>query len=72
MYSPQINEKYIPFLYKEAKEKGKPMTKLVSEIVENYFLKVKCKNCQSEIILDMPSETAYCEFCECITFVERR
>ena len=33
MYSPQINEYFILYLYKEAKTQGIPMTKLVNEIV---------------------------------------
>lgn len=71
MYSPKINEEFIPYLYKEAKKKGSPMTKLVNDVVENYLLKVKCKNCLSEINLEAPSDTAYCSFCDCIVFIER-
>lgn len=34
MYSPRIDEKYIPELYRLAKENGEPMTKLVNRIIE--------------------------------------
>jgi hypothetical protein len=33
MYSPKISEHFIPYLYREAKTQGIPMTKLVNEIV---------------------------------------
>ena len=33
MYSPKIQEDLIPVLYKLAKEQGKPMTKVVDEIL---------------------------------------
>jgi hypothetical protein len=34
MYSPKIDEKHIPILYKIAKEQGKPMTKVVNEMID--------------------------------------
>ena len=33
MYSPKISEHLIPILYRLAKKQGKPMTKLVDEIL---------------------------------------
>ena len=33
MYSPKISEDLIPPLYQLSKEKGKPMTKVVNEIL---------------------------------------
>lgn len=33
MYSPKISERHIPFLYRAAKAQGKPMTKVVDEII---------------------------------------
>jgi hypothetical protein len=33
MYSPKIDKSLIPILYRLAKEEGKPMTKLVNEIL---------------------------------------
>lgn len=37
MYSPKINEEFIPALYRLAKERKKPMTQLVNEIIGNYL-----------------------------------
>jgi hypothetical protein len=37
MYSPKINEDFIPALYRLAKERKKPMTQLVNEIIGNYL-----------------------------------
>ena len=37
MYSPKIREDYIPTLYRLAKLKGVPMTKLVNGIIKSYF-----------------------------------
>ncbi len=34
MYSPKISEEHIPKLYKIAKEQGKPMTKVVNEMID--------------------------------------
>ncbi len=39
MYSPKIDEKLIPSLYRLGKVLGKPMTKLVSEAVAEYLAK---------------------------------
>ncbi len=72
MYSPKIKEELIPTLYKEAKNKGEPMTKLVNDIIKDYLLKVKCRNCQTEIIIDEITDQAYCPKCESLVFVERR
>jgi hypothetical protein len=33
MYSPQISEDLIPLIYRRAKEKKKPMTRIVDEIL---------------------------------------
>ncbi len=37
MYSPKISEKLIPRLYRMARKKGIPMTKLVNEIIDAYL-----------------------------------
>jgi len=37
MYSPKINEEFIPALYRLAKERKKPMTQFVNEIIGNYL-----------------------------------
>ncbi len=37
MYSPKINEDFISALYRLAKERKKPMTQLVNEIIGNYL-----------------------------------
>ena len=37
MYSPKINEKFIPKLYKLKQITGKPMTTLVTEALEMYL-----------------------------------
>lgn len=41
MYSPKIDEKYIPVLYKLGKELHKPMTHLVNDAVKDYLEKYK-------------------------------
>jgi len=37
MYSPKINEKHIPALYRIGKQVKKPMTTLVNEAVTKYI-----------------------------------
>jgi hypothetical protein len=69
MYSPRIKEELIPFLYREAKYRGKPMTHIVNDVIEKYFITVKCSKCLAVIELDAPSETAYCDYCESEVFV---
>lgn len=41
MYSPKINEKYIPKLYQLGKRVKKPMTHLVNEAIAEYLAKVE-------------------------------
>ena len=38
MYSPKINEDYIPFLYRKAKSQKIPMTRLVNQIIAVFFM----------------------------------
>ena len=38
MYSPKIDEDYIPFLYRKAKSQQIPMTRLVNQIIAQYFM----------------------------------
>jgi len=40
MYSPKISKEYIPKLYRLAKYFGVPMTKLVNQIISEYFKKL--------------------------------
>ena len=40
MYSPKINEEFIPVLYKVAKVQKIPMTRLVNQIIEERIKKV--------------------------------
>jgi len=37
MYSPKISEDLIPFLFDLAQQEGKPMTKLVDDILRKYL-----------------------------------
>lgn len=37
MYSPKINEEFIPILFKISTFKKIPMTKLVNQIIKDYF-----------------------------------
>ena len=41
MYSPKINEELIPELYRRGKSEGKPMTKVVNEILNKAFLQTE-------------------------------
>jgi hypothetical protein len=37
MYSPKIEERFIPILYRIAKEKKIPMTRVVNRIIQDYL-----------------------------------
>jgi hypothetical protein len=39
MYSPKIREDYIPVLYRIARNRGVPMTRLVCEALDEYLKK---------------------------------
>ncbi len=41
MYSPKIKPDLIPALYHLAKRKKMPMTKLIDEIIQDYFRQIK-------------------------------
>jgi hypothetical protein len=71
MYSPHIDEKHIPILYRRAKEEGIPMTRLVNEIIENTLYEIKhCQSCNAEYEVEKGTKTFYCEKCECEVFVK--
>ena len=40
MYSPKIEERFVPILYKHAKVRKVPMTRLVTEAIELYLKQV--------------------------------
>ena len=48
MYSPKIKEDLIPVLYKLAKQEGKPMTRLLDEILRSELRKRGWEVCQEE------------------------
>ena len=37
MYSPKIKERFIPILYRIARERKTPMTRVVNEIIQDYL-----------------------------------
>ncbi len=37
MYSPKISEDLIPDIYRLAKKQGRPMTKLINEVLKNHI-----------------------------------
>ena len=37
MYSPKIKERYIPILYRIARERRVPMTRVVNQVIEDYL-----------------------------------
>jgi len=37
MYSPKIKERFVPILYRIAKEKKMPMTRVVNQIIRDYL-----------------------------------
>lgn len=70
MYSPKVNEKLIPILYRQAKEKNKPMTKIVNEIlVENLCQTYYCQSCNNPIEAEKGSHEGYCDKCDSPVFL---
>lgn len=58
MYSPKINEDYIPELFRLRRQRQIPMTKLVNEIIGEYLERVKTaerENRAREITADILS-----------------
>lgn len=49
MYSPRISEELIPKIYKVAKAKGVPMTKLVDEILDDALSKIEIETVPCEV-----------------------
>ena len=41
MYSPKISKDLVPKIYRLSKAKNKPMTKIVDEILRDYFTKME-------------------------------
>lgn len=82
MYSPRIADDLIPKLYRMAKEKSKPMTKIVDDIIREYVLSIEtednnkiafCSSCLKTLDeADEQQNTAYCNSCETIVSVQYR
>ena len=65
MYSPRIEERLIPVLYRVAKADKKPMTKIVNEILTKDLFVIKyCRNCNKQIEVEKTDKTAHCSFCQ--------
>lgn len=59
MYSPKISEDLIPRLYKVAKARGVPMTKLINRILKRSLIYMERKEIRKEMMknqLDLPLE----------------
>lgn len=70
MYSPKIDERHIPVIYRRAKSENKPMTKVLDEILHNNLYEIyHCQSCNAEIEVELGTNTAYCEYCECEVFL---
>jgi hypothetical protein len=68
MYSPKISDKFIPPLYRKAKQEGVPMTKLIDKIVEMFFAQevptiTQCPTCCPESRMYLEYEESYCTTC---------
>lgn len=48
MYSPKIDEQFIPILYGLKQKTGKPMTKIVNEAIMEYLEKENIKEITNE------------------------
>lgn len=55
MYSPKINEEFIPKLYKLARAEGRPMTKLVNEIIQKHIADIEKKE-NFKLVFGDPAE----------------
>lgn len=49
MYSPKVSEKLIPKIYKVARAKGVPMTKLVDGILKETLSKIRVETVPCEV-----------------------
>jgi len=49
LYSPRISEELIPKIYKVAKAKGVPMTKVVDEILDDALTKIEIESVPYEV-----------------------
>jgi len=58
MYSPKINEKLIPKLYKIAKAKNMPMTHLVNQILAKAIEKIEVEKriIREKVVSEVPKE----------------
>jgi hypothetical protein len=68
MYSPKISDKFIPPLYRKAKQEGVPMTKLIDKIVELFFAEEvptisQCPNCCPNSTAHLNHQESYCTTC---------
>ena len=71
MYSPKISEQLIPILYKRAKNEGKPMTRVVNEILSADLYKTYfCSNCNFPIEEEIGTKEGFCEYCQSPVFLK--
>lgn len=71
MYSPKINERHIPVIYRMAKSEKKTMTKIIDNILHNTLYELcHCQSCNAVIEVEIGTDTAYCEYCETEVFLK--
>lgn len=76
MYSPKIKSDLIPILYRLSKEKEKPMTRIVDDLLRPELVRYEeqkeiphCVSCYSRLEISSRSVTAFCKLCRSETFV---
>lgn len=76
----EIKPDIMLFLTKQAEREHKPITDILDEILRSKvqigFLvsncTLKCHNCRNEIDYEISDNKGYCDYCECIVFIERQ
>ncbi len=62
-------------LCQKAKEEGKSITHIIDEMLRSLLtngkaVRLTCSNCRNEVDYEICDNKAYCDYCECVVFVE--
>lgn len=71
----KIKPDMMDILCRRAKEEGKSITYIIDEMLRSLLtngkaVRLTCSNCRNEVDYEISDNKAYCDYCECVVFVE--
>lgn len=79
MQTIEIKPEVMTVLCQRAEQEGKAITDIVDEMLRSFLspvsglkpITLKCHNCRHEIDYEVNISQGYCDYCECVVFIDK-